>query len=82
MVIFIQMIVVAVHVYPVIHCFTTGLPMSMNCLLNIHQWHLPWCSNHAVQELPPPYITIDAGIQQGMQMFVCIMEVYASDRLH
>ena len=52
-VIFIQMIVVAVHVYHVVHRFTTGLPMSMKHLLDIHWWHLPWCGNHAVQELPP-----------------------------
>ena len=79
-VIFAQMTVVALHVYRVVHRFTAGLSVSVKRLLDSHQWHLPQCGNHAVQE-SPPCITIDAGTKQGMQMFVCIMEVYASDRL-
>ena len=79
-VIFAQMTVVALHVYRVVHRFAAGLSVSVKRLLDGHQRHLPWCSMHSVQETPP-CIAIDAGTKQGTQMFMCIMEVYASDRL-
>ena len=79
-VIFAQMTVVALHVYRVVHRFAAGLSVSVKRLLDGHQRHLPWCSVHSVQETPP-CIAIDAGTKQGTPMFMCIVEVYASDRL-